>query len=98
MAAASSIFISYSASNFPIRLIGSHLVFHVQEARAKNEFLLKKAQRLLEEQEDEIKQLNEMIISAKCHAIREAQIAEKQVIKAELAAEEARLDEVRRCL
>ena len=49
----------------------------------------------MEEQEDEIKQLNEMILSAKCHAIREAQLTEKKIIKQELKAEEARLDEVR---
>ncbi len=38
--------------------------------------------------------MNEMIISAKCHAIRQAQIVEKQIIKSELAQEEARLDQV----
>ena len=43
----------------------------------------------MEEQEDEIKQLNEMILSAKCHAIREAQLTEKKVIKQELKAEES---------
>ncbi len=48
----------------------------------------------MEEQEDEIKQLNEMILAAKCHAIREAQIAEKQVILHEIKQEELRLDEV----
>ena len=77
---------------FPIHTSYSILCF--QEAKAKNEAILKDAQRQMEEQEDEIKQLNEMILSAKCHAIREAQIAEKRAIHDELKQEEARLDEV----
>ena len=69
----------------------------VQEAKKKSEAILLDAQRQMEEQEDEIKKLNELILSAKCHAIREAQLAEKKVIHQELKAEESRLDEVMQC-
>ena len=48
----------------------------------------------IEEQEDEIKRMNELIAQAKVYAIRDAQLSEKDAIRAELVAEERRLDEV----
>jgi len=48
----------------------------------------------LNEQEDEIKKLNEIILNAKCHAIRDAQLQEKKEIQDELAEENKRLDEM----
>ena len=40
----------------------------------------------------EIKHLNELILEAKCHAIRDAQVSEKEQLKQELQAEDTRLD------
>lgn len=62
------------------------------EAKQKNDELLAKAQRQLEENEDEIKRLNELILNAKCMAIREAQIAEKKTITHAEKQEQERLD------
>ena len=45
-------------------------------------------------QEDEIKKLNEIILNAKCHAIRDAQLREKKEIYSELDHENKRLDEM----
>jgi len=44
------------------------------------------------EQDDEIRHLNELILEAKCHAIRDAQINEKHSIAKELQVENDRLD------
>uniref|UniRef100_A0A0B7A4H8 Cilia- and flagella-associated protein 45 n=1 Tax=Arion vulgaris TaxID=1028688 RepID=A0A0B7A4H8_9EUPU len=63
-----------------------------EEAKERAEHLLTKANELRQEQEDEIKKLNEAILSAKCHAIRDAQILEKDQIKKEMTDEEKRLD------
>lgn len=63
-----------------------------QEAKEKAEHLLSRANAMRLEQEDEIKHLNEMILNAKCHAIRDAQILEKGQISRELVDEEKRLD------
>ncbi|XP_020500252.1 cilia- and flagella-associated protein 45 isoform X1 [Labrus bergylta] len=59
------------------------------------------AQRLIEysnglrlEQEEEIKKLNMLILSAQCQATRDAQIKEKKQIQAELSEEEKRLDDM----
>ncbi|KAK7105836.1 cilia- and flagella-associated protein 45-like isoform X2 [Littorina saxatilis] len=62
------------------------------EAKEKAEHLLARANAMRVEQEDEIKHLNEMILNAKCHAIRDAQILEKGQISKELCDEEKRLD------
>jgi len=48
------------------------------------------AQRL--EENDEIKHLNELILEAKCHAIRDAQVQEKAQLSVELSVENDRLD------
>ena len=47
---------------------------------------------MMEEQDDEIKKLNEVILNAKCHAIRDAQLREKKEIDEAMMEEEKRLD------
>lgn len=44
------------------------------------------------EQDDEIKKLNEYILNAKCHAIRDVQLQEKKEIDVAMSSEEDRLD------
>lgn len=58
----------------------------------KSSELIVKANTALEEQDDEIKTLNEYIHNAKCHAIRDTQLLEKEDIEASRKLEEARLD------
>ncbi|XP_043934258.1 cilia- and flagella-associated protein 45 isoform X1 [Protopterus annectens] len=65
-----------------------------EEARQRAEYILQHANAMRMEQEDEIKQLNEAMLSSKCHAIRDAQILEKQQILKEMQEEEKRLDEM----
>ena len=48
-----------------------------QEAKEKSTYLLAKAQMQLEEQEDEIKHMNELMLYAKCVSIRDIQVNEK---------------------
>ncbi|CAL8349699.1 unnamed protein product [Lota lota] len=62
------------------------------EARDRAQYLLEKANAMRMEQEEEVKQLNELILGAKCHAVREGQILERKQIKVELVEEERRLD------
>lgn len=62
--------------------------------RQKAEYLRQKANQQLQEQEDEIKKLNELILNAKCHAIRDAQLVERSHISQEMDAEERRLDQM----
>ena len=47
---------------------------------------------MMDEQDDEIKKLNEVILSAKCHAIRDTQLKEKEEIEKAMREEEERLD------
>lgn len=63
-----------------------------EEAKERAQHLLGKANDQRQEQEDEIKYLNELILNAKCHAIRDAQILEKGVVRNEMNDEEKRLD------
>uniref|UniRef100_A0A8B9XF41 Cilia- and flagella-associated protein 45 n=1 Tax=Bos mutus grunniens TaxID=30521 RepID=A0A8B9XF41_BOSMU len=63
----------------------------VAKERAQN--LLQRANQLRMEQEEELKDMK-IILNAKCHAIRDAQILEKQLIQKELDAEEKRLDQM----
>ena len=51
-----------------------------------------KATRLMEEQDDDIKKINEFVLNAKCHAIRDKQLEEKVDIRKCVTEEEARLD------
>merc|ERR1712062_552395 len=52
-----------------------------REAKILNEGILERAKMQRLEQEDEIKHLNELMLNAKCHAIRDAQILEKEEIE-----------------
>ncbi|CAL8105057.1 unnamed protein product [Calicophoron daubneyi] len=63
-----------------------------EEARQQAEVLLQKALEQRQDQEDEIKALNELILNAKIQAIRDEQILEKKQIKKEMTEEELRLD------
>ncbi|XP_067837921.1 cilia- and flagella-associated protein 45-like, partial [Heptranchias perlo] len=65
-----------------------------EAARVKGLYLLEKANKMRLEQEDEVKQMNETITGARCHAIRDAQILEKEQIQKEMTAEEKRLDKM----
>ena len=47
-----------------------------------------RAKEQMEQQDDEIKKLNELILNAKCHAIRDTQLQEKEEIKAYMEEEE----------
>ncbi|XP_068107811.1 cilia- and flagella-associated protein 45 [Hyperolius riggenbachi] len=65
-----------------------------EEAQKRAQHLLQRANTMRMEQEDEIKKLNEMVLNAKCHAIRDAQILEKKVITKEMEDELKRLDQM----
>ncbi|CAI9535191.1 unnamed protein product, partial [Staurois parvus] len=65
-----------------------------EEAQQRAQYLLQRANTMRMEQEDEIKKLNEMILNAKCHAIRDAQMVERKVITKELEEESKRLDQM----
>ncbi|KAJ8368836.1 hypothetical protein SKAU_G00088640 [Synaphobranchus kaupii] len=70
------------------------------EARDNAQYLLEKANKIRNEQEDEVKKINEVIRGAQCHAVQDMQILEKQQIVAEMQEEERRLDammEIDRC-
>lgn len=56
--------------------------------------LLAKAKYMMEEQDDEIKKVNELVLNAKCHAIRDAQLREKEEIARVMREEELRLDDM----
>nr|CAD7431450.1 unnamed protein product [Timema monikensis] len=51
-----------------------------QEAKRQALHLLQRAFEMRQEQEDEVKKANRLILGTKCHAIRDAQIAEKKLI------------------
>nr|XP_012807313.1 cilia- and flagella-associated protein 45 isoform X2 [Jaculus jaculus] len=63
-------------------------------AKERSQNLLQRANKLRMEQEEELKDISKIILNAKCHAIRDAQILEKQQIKKELDEEEKRLDQM----
>merc|ERR1712142_802583 len=63
-----------------------------EEAKKENEHLLERAKNLRMEQEDKIKKLNELILNAKCHAVRDVQIREKEEIKRDIQNEDKRMD------
>ncbi|XP_041909938.1 cilia- and flagella-associated protein 45 [Arvicola amphibius] len=63
-------------------------------ARERAQNLLQRASKLRMEQEEELKDMSKIILNAKCHAIRDAQILEKQQIRKELEEEEKRLDQM----
>ncbi|XP_029791697.1 cilia- and flagella-associated protein 45 isoform X1 [Suricata suricatta] len=65
-----------------------------EEAKERAQDVLRRASQLRAEQEEELRGMNKIILNAKCHAIRDAQILEKQLIQRELDAEEKRLDQM----
>ncbi|XP_027985178.2 cilia- and flagella-associated protein 45 [Eptesicus fuscus] len=65
-----------------------------EEAKERAQNLLQRANKLRIEQEEELRDMSQIILNAKCHAIRDAQILEKQLIQKELDAEEKRLDQM----
>ncbi|XP_044123740.1 cilia- and flagella-associated protein 45 [Neovison vison] len=65
-----------------------------EAAQERAQSLLQRANALRMEQEEELKDMSKIILNAKCHAIRDAQILEKQLIQRELDAEERRLDQM----
>lgn len=63
-----------------MQLFNLNKTFQVEAAaKAKNEYLLKRANELRKEQEVDVKKANGVILATKCRAIRNAQIAEKRV-------------------
>ncbi|VVC24428.1 Hypothetical protein CINCED_3A005033 [Cinara cedri] len=77
-----------------LRAKGKQLARLDDEANKKSNYLLARAQQLRQDQEDEIKRCNSLILSTKCHAIRNAQIAEKQLIQKAMKEEERRMEEI----
>lgn len=73
-----------------VKCIYYQLQLCLKEAKEKSQYLLQKAHEQMEEQEDEIKKLNELILNAKCHAIRDNQLIEKMEIKKEILEEDKR--------
>nr|XP_033778969.1 cilia- and flagella-associated protein 45 [Geotrypetes seraphini] len=65
-----------------------------EEAQQRAQYLLQRANNLRMEQEEEVKNINKLVLNAKCHAIRDAQVLEKEQIDKEMAAEEKRLDDI----
>ncbi|XP_029436143.1 cilia- and flagella-associated protein 45 isoform X2 [Rhinatrema bivittatum] len=65
-----------------------------EEAQQRAQYLLQRANNLRMEQEEEVKKINELVLNAKCHAIRDAQVLEKELIEKEMEAEEKRLDQM----
>lgn len=68
-----------------------------EEAKEKAEYLLAFANSRRMEEEDEIKKMNEHLLNAKCHAIRDAQLLEKQEMAKEEETEKMRLDMMMEC-
>merc|ERR1712113_1147915 len=63
-----------------------------EEAKKENEYLLEKARLAKIEQEDKVKRLNEPILDAKVHAIRDLQVKEKDEVAVDEEQEDKRLD------
>jgi len=55
-----------------------------EEAKEKANYLLQRAWELRMEQEDDVKAANSLILKTKCQAIRDAQLAEKQIVRMKL--------------
>ncbi|XP_050431106.1 cilia- and flagella-associated protein 45-like [Adelges cooleyi] len=77
-----------------LRAKGKKLAQLDDEANKKSNYLLARAHQLRQDQEDEIKCCNSLILGTKCHAIRNAQIAEKQLIQREMKEEERRMEKI----
>ncbi|KAL1373793.1 hypothetical protein pipiens_018448 [Culex pipiens pipiens] len=68
--------------------------FGEEDASGAAQKIINRAFIAKQEQEEEVKRANRIILAAKCHIIRDAQIAEKQEIQRELRAEELRLEKI----
>ncbi|XDV28641.1 hypothetical protein PO909_031872, partial [Leuciscus waleckii] len=64
------------------------------EARDRAQYLLERANTMRMEQEDEVKNLNELIREVQCHAVWDAQIKEKKQNRTKWLEEEKRLDAI----
>ncbi|XP_064545008.1 cilia- and flagella-associated protein 45 [Drosophila montana] len=64
---------------------------NVDEALEEQNTVLSRAILAKQEQEEEVKQVNRMILDAKCKAVREAQIQEKQLLARALREDDERL-------
>ena len=64
-----------------------------KENLLRNHHVIERAQHLKLEQEPEVKKLNEMIIQAKCHAIRDIQLDEKEKRLQEMAEADRAIEE-----
>ncbi|RMB93932.1 hypothetical protein DUI87_29668 [Hirundo rustica rustica] len=65
-----------------------------QQEQQEKQKLLQRAARMRLEQDEEMRALNALFLSAKCNMIRDKQVLEKQMIHKELAEEEKRLDKM----
>ncbi|XP_054710841.1 cilia- and flagella-associated protein 45-like [Uloborus diversus] len=65
-----------------------------EEAKQKMEYFREKANEAIREQNEEIKEINKLILSAKVQAIRDAQVKDKQNMKKEHLIHEANLDSI----
>ncbi|XP_027488774.1 cilia- and flagella-associated protein 45-like, partial [Corapipo altera] len=65
-----------------------------EERRERERELLERAGRMRMEQEEEMRELNSILLNAKCHMIRDRQVLEKRLIRRELAEEEKRLEKL----
>ncbi|CAH0552056.1 unnamed protein product [Brassicogethes aeneus] len=71
---------------------GSPLDTAESEAKMKNEGLLRRSYEMMIEEDQRVKEANRLILARKCHFVRNAQLAEKELIKKELLDEDHRLD------
>ncbi|KAM6999336.1 LOW QUALITY PROTEIN: cilia- and flagella-associated protein 45-like [Passerculus sandwichensis] len=65
-----------------------------EELQQEEQKLLQWATRMRLEEEEDVRELNALFLSAKCNVIRDKQVLEKQMILKELAEEEKRLDKM----
>ncbi|XP_068894939.1 cilia- and flagella-associated protein 45-like [Tenebrio molitor] len=72
--------------------LGTKLNDVERAAKASTLYLLKRSFDLMQEQDNRVKRANGVILATKCRAIRNAQIAEKELIEKQLQEENRRLD------
>ena len=69
-------------------MINGWTAIWLQDAARLGAEVTARAKEQIEQQDDEIKKLNELILNAKCHAIRDTQLKEKEEIKTFMTEEE----------
>lgn len=72
---------TYFSENYYVNLYICEFVQLEVEAEAKANFLTNRAKEIRQEDEDDIKLCNKLILGTKCQAIRDAQVAEKKTIE-----------------